>query len=183
MVSSGVAAFLQDEVPTGLIAGLIGAWLFVALVAYVFSAICLMKIAEKTGTPNGWWAWVPILNVLLMISIAGKPMWWIPSYQKFSQIRKPSPSQLFVFIDVHEDGILDSLFGIPPPGWERYMDLTWWDLPADRHNRGCNLSFADGHVEHYRWRHPKLTCWTSNGSRQASRARHRQGTESFKIDL
>ena len=77
MVSSGVAAFLQDEVPTGLIAGLIGAWLFVALVAYVFSAICLMKIAEKTGTPNGWWAWVPILNVLLMISIAGKPMWWI----------------------------------------------------------------------------------------------------------
>ena len=31
----------------------------------------------------------------------------------------------------------------------------WWDLPADRHMRGCNLGFADGHVEHWRWAAPK----------------------------
>ena len=92
-------------------------------------------------------------------SINGAPWsegeWGPPSFMKESQIDRPSPSELFVFIDVHEGGILDSLFGIPPPGWDEFMDLTWWDLPADRHNRGCSLSFADGHVERWKWAGPK----------------------------
>src|SRR2546430_6254729 len=36
----------------------------------------------------------------------------LPTYEKLSQVIKPSSSDLFVFIDVHEGGILDSLFGI-----------------------------------------------------------------------
>jgi prepilin-type processing-associated H-X9-DG protein/prepilin-type N-terminal cleavage/methylation domain-containing protein len=76
-----------------------------------------------------------------------------PSYARETDILQPPPSELFVFIDVHEDAILDSLFGIPPPGWD--VDQMWWDVPADRHNRGCNLTFADGHVEHWRWKAPK----------------------------
>src|SRR6266699_1321185 len=81
-----------------------------------------------------------------------------PSFQKESDIDNPAPSQLFVFIDVHEGGILDSLFGIPPPGWHQIFDMpeTWWDLPANRHSQGCNFSFADGHVERWRWTAPKL---------------------------
>jgi prepilin-type processing-associated H-X9-DG protein len=77
-----------------------------------------------------------------------------PSYQKETQIREPPPSKLFVFIDVHEAGILDSLFGIPPPGWI-FLSETWWDLPANRHGQSANLSFADGHVEHWKWVAPK----------------------------
>jgi len=81
-----------------------------------------------------------------------------PSYQKESDINDPSPSQLFVFLDVHEGGILDSLFGILPPGWSRLfrMPETWWDLPDGRHNQGGNFSFADGHADHWRWTAPKL---------------------------
>jgi prepilin-type processing-associated H-X9-DG protein/prepilin-type N-terminal cleavage/methylation domain-containing protein len=85
-----------------------------------------------------------------------------PSFQKESDIRKPPPAQLFVFLDVHEGGILDSLFGIPPPGWNFFDSngadaaATWWDLPANRHNQGCNFSFADGHVEHWKWSAPKI---------------------------
>ena len=60
------------------------------------------------------------------------------------------------FLDVHERGIVDSSFGILPPGWERTMRETWWDVPADRHNQGCDFSFADGHVEHWRWAAPKI---------------------------
>jgi len=30
----------------------------------------------------------------------------------------------------------------------------WFDMPADRHNRGACLSFADGHVERWRWKVP-----------------------------
>ncbi len=78
----------------------------------------------------------------------------IPTFRNFSDIRVPSPATLFVFIDVHEDGILDSLFGMPLPG-EGY-DNCWFDLPANRHRQGGNLSFADGHVEHWRWKVPKV---------------------------
>ena len=48
------------------------------LVFYVVTAYCLMVIAQKTGHEDkGWWAFIPILNLLLMISIAGKEWWWI----------------------------------------------------------------------------------------------------------
>ena len=79
-----------------------------------------------------------------------------PSFQKESEINDPGPAWLFTFLDVHERGIIDSTFGILPPGWERTMRETWWDVPADRHNQGCDLSFADGHVEHWRWAAPKI---------------------------
>jgi hypothetical protein len=54
-----------------------GFFLVVGLIFYAYAAICLVKIAEKTNTPDGWWAWVPVMNILLMIKIAGKPLWWI----------------------------------------------------------------------------------------------------------
>lgn len=67
---------LQDEIP-GLGAAFGATFLFIILALYAFTAICFMKIAEKTNTENGWWAWIPILNILLMLAIARKPMWWI----------------------------------------------------------------------------------------------------------
>ncbi|HZR21119.1 MAG TPA: H-X9-DG-CTERM domain-containing protein, partial [Verrucomicrobiae bacterium] len=78
----------------------------------------------------------------------------LPTFRKLTQISQPTPTDLFVFIDVHEAGILDSLFGIPWPG--SYFPDDWWDLPANRHSQGCNFSFADGHTEHWRWRVPKI---------------------------
>jgi prepilin-type processing-associated H-X9-DG protein len=30
----------------------------------------------------------------------------------------------------------------------------WQNGPAHRHNQGANLSFADGHCEHWRWKYP-----------------------------
>lgn len=50
---------------------------FIAIICYVYSAICLMKIAKKTNTENAWFAWIPILNVVLMLQIAKRPMWWL----------------------------------------------------------------------------------------------------------
>ena len=39
-------------------------------------AFSLQTLAAKTETPNGWFGWLPILNVILMIQIAQKPWWW-----------------------------------------------------------------------------------------------------------
>jgi prepilin-type N-terminal cleavage/methylation domain-containing protein/prepilin-type processing-associated H-X9-DG protein len=77
-----------------------------------------------------------------------------PSFYNYSEIFNPPVSQLFVFIDVHEESIIDSTFGIEPAD-SPYGDF-WIDMPADRHQRGANLSFADGHVEHWRWESSKI---------------------------
>ncbi|MDO8736811.1 MAG: DUF5684 domain-containing protein [Thermoleophilia bacterium] len=44
---------------------------------YAYFAFSLMTIANKTGTENAWFAWIPILNFILMLNIADKPIWWI----------------------------------------------------------------------------------------------------------
>ena len=38
--------------------------------------VAMWKVFEKAGKP-GWGAIVPIYNVILMLEIAGKPLWWI----------------------------------------------------------------------------------------------------------
>jgi prepilin-type processing-associated H-X9-DG protein/prepilin-type N-terminal cleavage/methylation domain-containing protein len=83
----------------------------------------------------------------------------IPSFRKFTQITVPPPTQLIVFLDVHEDQIGDSLFGMPTKDSADYLQ-NWDDLPANRHGQGCNFSFADGHVEHWRWVVPKVVTIT-----------------------
>jgi prepilin-type N-terminal cleavage/methylation domain-containing protein/prepilin-type processing-associated H-X9-DG protein len=91
----------------------------------------------------------------MSLSVNGVPaLDGLPSFAKLAEINRPEPSELFVFLDVHEDGIVDSLFGIPWPG--SGLADEWWDLPANRHNRGCNFSFADGHAEHWKWTVPKI---------------------------
>jgi prepilin-type processing-associated H-X9-DG protein len=83
----------------------------------------------------------------------------IGSCQKLAEILAPPPTQLFVLIDTHEQDIWDSTFGIFST--DSAYSTYWLDLPADRHQQGANLSFADGHTEHWRWKAPKqfVTRW------------------------
>jgi len=68
------------------------------------------------------------------------------SYQKMTDIKKPTPSLLWVFVDEHPDSIND--------GWT-IMNVTdpnnWVDLPASYHNGSCGFGFADGHAETKKW--------------------------------
>ena len=79
-----------------------------------------------------------------------------PSFAKEHEIDDPPPARLLFFVGVHEDSILESHFGIPARGSIFAEEPQWWDLPADRHSQGDNFSFADGHVEHWRWVRPKI---------------------------
>ena len=106
----------------------------------------------------------------LSLSINGSPPPRLPMtpqafcFIKFSTITTPEPCKLFTFLDVHEDSISDTLFYIAPPGLGGY-ETMWHDVPAGRHGQGCNFAFADGHVEHWRWRVPK----TATEPRQATK--------------
>ena len=83
-----------------------------------------------------------------------------PSFMKLTQIIHPGPSQLIVFLDVHEGEITGlRRLAFPPQSYWPSMSNVWWDfIPANRHNQGCKrLScFADGHTEHWKWRVPKV---------------------------
>ena len=80
----------------------------------------------------------------------------LPCFRKMAQVMNPGPSQCFALIEVHEDEITDTEFGIPVSGMAPWYEQGyWWDIPANRHDQGCNFSFLDGHVEHWKWRVPK----------------------------
>ena len=81
---------------------------------------------------------------------------YLPGFATESEIDDPSPAKLLFFVEVHEESIYDSHFGIPPRGWGPDTEPRWWDLPAGRHSQGGNFSFADGHVERWRWVRPKI---------------------------
>jgi prepilin-type processing-associated H-X9-DG protein len=98
------------------------------------------------------------------------------SFRKFAAIREPSPTKAFVFIDEHPASIEDQVFVVGQP-WE----WIWYNFPDARHQNGCNLSFADGHVEHLKWRESRTATiskmkniwlvgqWTSPGDRDLSK--------------
>jgi prepilin-type N-terminal cleavage/methylation domain-containing protein len=78
----------------------------------------------------------------------------LPSWKRFSDIIRPPPSRLFVFIDEHQDTLIDAQFG--NPAGLPYWPPMWFDMPADRHSQGACLSFADSHAERWRWKVPKV---------------------------
>jgi prepilin-type N-terminal cleavage/methylation domain-containing protein/prepilin-type processing-associated H-X9-DG protein len=86
------------------------------------------------------------------------------SYVKFSQMSLPTGTQASVFLDEAENSIDNNALGIYPGALNSTgtsIDPTqgtvgYWNLPASRHSDGCNISFADGHVEHWTWHCPYI---------------------------
>ncbi len=81
-------------------------------------------------------------------------------WHKLSQIGAPGPSKASVFIEEHENSISQSGFFINHPNKLLIFGTglwTWITFPAVRHNNGGTLSFADGHVEGWKWREPNTS--------------------------
>ncbi|MHC4501645.1 MAG: DUF5684 domain-containing protein [Planctomycetota bacterium] len=53
-------------------------WTLLIIVGvYLYLAITMAKMARKVGQSNyAWWAYIPILNTVLLCKMAYKPMWW-----------------------------------------------------------------------------------------------------------
>jgi prepilin-type processing-associated H-X9-DG protein len=101
---------------------------------------------------NGY-GWIPVSE------FNGQPMdQVIPCFEKEAQILKPSPASVFVFIDENEATMQDDQFSFPAQGSPDYGSFYgyWFDMPSNRHLQGANLSFADGHVDHWSWKVPKI---------------------------
>jgi prepilin-type N-terminal cleavage/methylation domain-containing protein/prepilin-type processing-associated H-X9-DG protein len=72
-------------------------------------------------------------------------------FGKRTELRHPSPSQTFVFIDNREDSIEDSVFTVDMHNFPCMIG----DLPRSAHNGKGTLSYADGHAELHKWRDPR----------------------------
>lgn len=76
------------------------------------------------------------------------------SFIRLGDIINPGPSQASVFIEEADNSIDNNVIGIYPGTVSDPANggtIGYWNLPASRHNNGCNLSFADGHSEFWKW--------------------------------
>ncbi|MFO1499380.1 MAG: type II secretion system protein [Verrucomicrobiota bacterium] len=76
---------------------------------------------------------------------------------KDSELTDPGPDRTFVFIEEHEASAWLGSFRVLPRTHSSIASATWTSTPSDRHNQGCNISFADMHVEYWKWFWPKKT--------------------------
>jgi prepilin-type N-terminal cleavage/methylation domain-containing protein/prepilin-type processing-associated H-X9-DG protein len=77
---------------------------------------------------------------------------------KYGGISSPNPGKMFVFVDENEFSVDDGAFCIDPAGSGQNR---WWNLPGSRHNKGTTWSFADGHVEYWKWHGTAVLNFTS----------------------
>ena len=71
----------DDPAALGFRLGVLCCQFVFALAVYIFMAYCISRIAKKTGHADKTiWAWIPVLNILLLLEVSGKPMWWILLY-------------------------------------------------------------------------------------------------------
>ena len=71
---------MEDDAALGLLGGLAvllgGAFFFFILGCAVLMIASMWKVFSKAGKP-GWAILVPIYNMIVMLEIVGKPLWWI----------------------------------------------------------------------------------------------------------
>lgn len=69
----------DDAAAAGILALMLGGGivtvLFVVLFV-IFPFICMWKVFEKAGKP-GWAGIVPVYNFIVLLELAGKPLWWV----------------------------------------------------------------------------------------------------------
>ncbi len=81
-------------------------------------------------------------------------------WNSMSEVRDPGPARAALFIDENEKSIQQGAFGINAPDSLTLFGSglwTWISFPATRHNNAGTLSFADGHVEQWRWLEPNTS--------------------------
>jgi prepilin-type N-terminal cleavage/methylation domain-containing protein/prepilin-type processing-associated H-X9-DG protein len=75
---------------------------------------------------------------------------------KQTDMLKPPPADVWVFLDEHPDSINDAGFFNPTGGGGNQNpsegNLSWVDYPANYHNGAAGFAMADGHSEIHPWK-------------------------------
>jgi len=99
--------FDKDEEISGGAAAAVGIIMFLIYFAIIIVFIASMwKIFTKAGKP-GWAAIIPIYNIIVLLEIVGRPMWWILIYLICAPI-----AAIIISIDLAKSFGKDIGFGI-----------------------------------------------------------------------
>lgn len=86
---------------------------------------------------------------------------WSPRHRAFlktTDLTTPGPTKTFVLMDEHPDGINDGSLAVSMDGFEgNAAQRRWVDFPGSHHLGAANLTFADGHLETWKWRDSRTT--------------------------
>jgi prepilin-type N-terminal cleavage/methylation domain-containing protein/prepilin-type processing-associated H-X9-DG protein len=71
------------------------------------------------------------------------------TYGKTSDMNRPGPTEIWVFVDEHPNSINDAGLAVEMANAGAFG--TFVDYPASYHNGACGFSFADGHSTIHKW--------------------------------
>jgi hypothetical protein len=66
----------EYSVSTGFPAWLAIVFILLWIGLYIFGALCLMKMADRLGVENGWFAFIPFLNLWLICQMGDRDNTW-----------------------------------------------------------------------------------------------------------
>lgn len=72
-------------------------------------------------------------------------------FEKTTDVNRPSPASLWVFVDEHPDSINDGAL------FNAQSYFGWIELPSNLHSGAGGFAFADGHSEIKKWRASALS--------------------------
>jgi len=103
-VSSGMGAFIALYV----------VFILIGLATYIWMAYCIMKMADRLGVPNGWFAFIPFLNYWLYCQMDAKESSWFIIMLIFSFCCPivTMIMMIMIFMDVAERFGFESWWGI-----------------------------------------------------------------------
>jgi prepilin-type processing-associated H-X9-DG protein len=85
------------------------------------------------------------------------------NFRTLGDFARLKPSEAYVFTEEREDSLNDCVLNVDLPKDLSLNNVltpgsfSMVDYPAGRHDRGCVFSFADGHVEYWRWADARTT--------------------------
>ena len=68
-----------DAAATAMAGGLFMIIMLFTIAVTVISVVSMWRLFVKAGKP-GWAALVPVYNIIVMLEIAGKPLWWVAMF-------------------------------------------------------------------------------------------------------
>ena len=118
----------------------------------------------RVGTAAGPYKGLPVCRSVSMNGFFYEPSLPMPAnhsagdqyfkWDKLSNVTRPAPANVFVFVDENPNSINDSGFFVEMTGYDPSApgSLVFGDIPASTHGGACGFSFADGHSEIHKMR-------------------------------